>query len=156
MGLGTSIERADNTARLIDVKYFVLLPSLSYVGSGLDQSQWMTLLQSMSAERAVMWTYTGDITAASIVDFLILNPQFPRSLLSSVQWTNDHLDGLARVYGRATPAQVESRNVLAELAETRVDDIFDEGLHEFLARFLGRNATMAALVQDSYLRGIPA
>ena len=149
MGLGTSIERADNSARLIDVKYFVLLPSLSYVGSGLDQSQWMTLLQSMSAERAVNWTYTGDITSNTIVDLLILNREFPRSLLSAVQWTNDHLDGLARGYGTTTPAQAAARKLLEELSAARVEDIFDEGLHEFLTRFMARNAQLAGLVQDS-------
>ncbi len=156
MGIGTSIERADNTARLLDVKYFVLLPSLSYVGSGLDQSQWITLLQSMSADRSVNWSYTGELTSAKIADFLILNRKFPRSLLSAVQWTNDHLDEIARIYGNATQAQAAGRALLGELAEMRVDDIFDEGLHEFLNRFMFRNGEVAQRVQDCYLRGIPA
>ncbi|ETW14217.1 hypothetical protein ATO8_04966 [Roseivivax marinus] len=156
MGVGFSIERADNTARLLDVKYYVLLPSLSYVGSGLDQTQWVTLLRSMSAHRAYNWTYRGEITAGRIAHFLILNRQFPRSLLTAVQGTCDHLDHLARGYKRPSQAQSTARALLAELAEAQVEDIFDEGLHEFLTRFMGLNAGIAHVVQDTYLTGEPA
>ncbi len=155
MGTGFGIERADNTARLLDVKYYVLLPNVSYVGSGLDQSQWVTLLRSMSAHRAFGWTYTGELTAAKIADFLILNPQFPRSLRASVQDANYHLDCLTRGYGRATRAQSHARTMLAELVESQVSDIFDEGLHEFLLRFMARNAGLAGVIQDTYLQGNP-
>ncbi|WP_417722784.1 alpha-E domain-containing protein [Salipiger sp.] len=156
MGIGTSIERSDNTARLIDVKYYVLLPSVSYVGSGLDQSQWALLLQSMTAQRAFNWSYTGEITAAKITDLLILNRKFPRSLQSCVQWTCDHLDNIAENYSAATSAQEVAHQLLDELNRVTVDDIFDEGLHEFLARFMARNARLANTVHDAYLRGIPA
>lgn len=156
MGLGFSLERADNTARMLDVKYYVLLPSLSYVGSGLDQSQWVTLLQSMSAHRAYHWVYRGEITSARIAHFLILNTQFPRSLLTAVQASTDHLDHLGRGYGRVGKPLSRARSLLAELAEAEVADIFDEGLHEFLTRFMRQNAEIAGLVQDTYLQGIPA
>ena len=155
MGTGFALERGDNTARLLDVKYYVLLPSVTYVGSGLDQSQWVTLLRSMSAHRAFNWTYPGELTPSKIADFLILNPQFPRSLRSSVQRSNDHLDHLTRGYGRATEAQSHARNMLAELVEAQVSDIFDEGLHEFLMRFMGQNAALAGVIQDTYLQGNP-
>lgn len=155
MGTGFAIERGDNTARLLDVKYYVLLPSVTYVGSGLDQSQWVTLLRSMSAHRAFHWTYPGELTATKIADFLILNPQFPRSLRSSVQRTCDHLDSLTRGYGRATAAQSKVRMILAELVEGQVSDILDEGLHEFLTRFTQRNAEIARVIQDTYLQGNP-
>ncbi|MDU8912402.1 alpha-E domain-containing protein [Aestuariicoccus sp. MJ-SS9] len=156
MGLGTSIERADNTARLIEVKYYVLLPSVSYVGSGLDQSQWVTLLRSMSAHRAFTWAYPGEVSAEKIADFLILNQMFPRSLLSSVRWSNDHLDHIARGYGRTTDAQSCARNLLAELAEAGINDIFEEGLHEFLTRMMAQNGRLSEVVQDTYLRGLAA
>ncbi|MGY9046647.1 hypothetical protein P775_17790 [Puniceibacterium antarcticum] len=155
MGTGFGIERADNTARLLDVKYYVLLPSVSYVGSGLDQSQWVTLLRSMSAHRAFSWTYPGELTAAKIADFLILNRMFPRSLLSAVQHSCEHLDHIGRGYGGATPAQSKVREILAELAEAQVKDIFDEGLHEFLIRFMRQNGDLAYTVHESYLQGMP-
>ncbi|MFP4238236.1 MAG: alpha-E domain-containing protein [Rhodosalinus sp.] len=153
LNIGYAIERADNTARFLDVKYFVLLPSISYVGSGLDTYQWTTLLRALSAHRAYNWAYGGELTASRIAHFLILNRLFPRSLLSCVGTANDCLDSLARGYGRATPAQDASRHLLAGLAEAKVEEIFDEGLHEFLTRFIAENAALAQAVHDAYLTG---
>jgi uncharacterized alpha-E superfamily protein len=151
--LGYALERADNTARLIDVKYYVLLPQLELVGSELDNYQWTTLLRAMSSHRAFHWAYGGDVTAAKIAHFLILNPQCPRSLITCIESANQHLDRLARAYHRSTPAQAHGRNLMAGLAELRTEDIFDEGLHEFLTRFIGENGALAGAVHDSYLSG---
>jgi uncharacterized alpha-E superfamily protein len=153
LNLGYHLERADNTARLLDVKYYVLLPGVEYVGSGLDNYQWTTLLRALSAHRAFHWAYGGDVTARKIAHFLILNPQCPRSLISCVQGLNTHLDRLARGYGRHTGAQTRARSVLAELAEGTVEGVFDEGMHEFLSRFIGEIAGVAALVHEGYLSG---
>ena len=155
MGIGTSLERADNTARLIDVKYYVLLPSVSYVGSGLDQSQWALLLQSMTAQRAFNWSYTGEITASKIAHLLILNRKFPRSLAACVQWTCEYLDNIAENYHKDTEAQAVAHQLFDDLSNASVEDIFDEGLHEFLARFMTRNAQLATTVHNVYLSGLP-
>ncbi|MCA0940123.1 alpha-E domain-containing protein [Yangia mangrovi] len=155
-GIGTTIERADNTARLIDVKYYVLLPSVNYVGSGLDQSQWALLLQSMTAQRAFNWSYQGEVTAAKIAHLLILNHRFPRSLRACVQWYCEHLDNLAESYQTATAAQEVAHKLLDDLRAATVEEIFEEGLHEFLARFMSRNAEVATTVQEVYLSGMPA
>jgi uncharacterized alpha-E superfamily protein len=66
LNIGYYLERADNTARLMDVKYYVLLPSLDFVGSGLDNYQWSMLLRALGAQRAFHWAYGGDVTAAKI------------------------------------------------------------------------------------------
>ena len=153
MNLGYAVERADNTARLLDVKYYVLLPSVAYIGSGLDNYQWTTLLRALSAHRAYNWAYGGDLTAAQIAHFLILNPKFPRSLLSCCLEVNEHLDHLARIYNRSTPAQEAARALLGELAEARIEDVFDEGLHEFLSRMISENAGLGQCIQDQYLIG---
>jgi len=153
LNLGYCLERADNTARLMDVKYYVLLPGIEYVGSGLDNYQWTTLLRAMSAHRAFHWAYGGEVTARKIAHFLILNPQCPRSLIACVDGLNTHLDRLARGYGRNTNAQTKARMVLAELTESTVEGVFDEGMHEFLTRFIGEIATVAALVHEGYLSG---
>jgi uncharacterized alpha-E superfamily protein len=153
LNLGYCLERADNTARLMDVKYYVLLPGVEYVGSGLDNYQWTTLLRAMSAHRAFHWAYGGEVTARKIAHFLILNPQCPRSLIACVDGLNTHLDRLARGYGRNTNAQTKARAVLAELADGTVEGVFDEGMHEFLTRFIGEIATVAALVHEGYLSG---
>jgi len=153
--LGMTVERADNTARMLDVKYYVLLPGLSYVGSGLDNYQWMTLLRALSSYRAFSWAYGGEITAAKIADFLILNRMCPRSLLTCVEEAADHLDALARGYGRPTQAQGQVRRMLGELAEESVDQIFQEGLHEFLTRFIDETAKLSAAIHGAYLTGRP-
>jgi uncharacterized alpha-E superfamily protein len=153
LNLGYCLERADNTARLMDVKYYVLLPGIDYVGSGLDNYQWTTLLRAMSAHRAFHWAYGGEVTARKIAHFLILNLQCPRSLIACVDGLNTHLDRLARGYGRQTDAQAKARMVLADLADGTVDGVFEEGMHEFLTRFIGEIATVAALVHEGYLSG---
>ena len=113
LNLGFYIERADNTARLMDVKYYVLLPKAEFVGSGLDTYQWQTLLRAISAHRAFHWAYGGEISAAKVAHFLILNPQCPRSLISSITaagwWNSIHLptgSAATRCMSAATPTAV--------------------------------------------------
>jgi uncharacterized alpha-E superfamily protein len=151
--LGYFLERADNTARMLDVKYFVLLPRVEFVGSGLDNYQWTMLLRALSAHRAFHWAYGGEVTAGKIAHFLILNPQCPRSLRTCAAGIAEHLDRLARGYRRTTTVQSRARGLLGELAELTVEDVFDEGLHEFLTRFIGEVAGLGGLVSEIYLRG---
>lgn len=153
LNLGYLLERADNTARLMDVKYYVLLPQIDYVGTGLDNYQWVTLLRALSAHRAFHWAYGGEVTAKKIADFLVLNPRCPRSLISCAAGVVGHLDRLAEDYGRPTAAQDLARRMAGELAVTTPDAIFDEGLHEFLTRFVGDTARLGGLVHESYLSG---
>ncbi|MBC7675526.1 MAG: alpha-E domain-containing protein, partial [Rhodoferax sp.] len=84
LNLGYYLERGDATARLMDVKYYVLLPRVEFVGSGLDNYQWTTLLRALSSHRAFHWAYGGEVTAGKIAHFLILNPQCPRALITCV------------------------------------------------------------------------
>lgn len=153
LGLGFALERADNTARLLDVKYYVLLPRIDLVGSGLDNYQWQTLLRALSSHRAFHWAYGGEITAGKIAHFLILNRQSPRSLMTATGEAVGHLDALALAYGCATPAQERARRLLRQLETTSVEDVFEEGLHEFLTRFVQDVGGLAALVQENYLSG---
>lgn len=153
LNTGFYLERADNTARLMDVKYYVLLPSVEFVGSGLDNYQWSTLLRAMSSHRAFHWAYGGEVTARKIAHFLILNGQCPRSLITCVEGMNAHLDRLARSYQRKTRAQENARSLFATLAETRTEDVFDEGLHEFLTRFIRQIADLGTDIHNSYLNG---
>ncbi len=153
LNLGYALERADNTARLLDVKYFVLLPRVEFVGSGLDNYQWTTLLRAMSVHRAFHWAYGGEVTAAKIAHFLILNPQCPRALVTCAAAANTHLERLARGYGAVTEAQRRGHALLAALADLTVEEVFDEGLHEFLTRIIGEVSALGAVVHDTYLSG---
>jgi uncharacterized alpha-E superfamily protein len=78
--LGTFVERMDSTARIIDVKYYSLLPSPSFVGSRMDNVQWETILRSVSAHRSFRWAVDDDFNAPAIANFLILDGRMPRSL----------------------------------------------------------------------------
>lgn len=153
LNIGHYLERGDSTARLLDVKYFVLLPQVELVGSGLDNYQWRTILRAMSAHRAFSWVYGGDVTPAKIADFLILNRSAPRSLITCAEEACYHLDRLARGYGKTTNAQSRARAIVAYLSETSVEDIFEEGLHEFLSRTIREIRDLSDVISDVYLSG---
>ena len=153
LNIGYYLERGDNTARLMDVKYYVLLPRIDFVGSGLDNYQWTTLLRAMGAQRAFHWAYGGDVTAMKIADFLIRNPQSPRSLATCTAGLMNHLGRLAKAYGRETEAQDKARSLAAGIESATVEAIFDEGLHEFLTRYIAEAAQLANAIHDAYLSG---
>ncbi|MBN7756314.1 alpha-E domain-containing protein [Nitratireductor aquimarinus] len=140
--IGTLIERADNTARILDVKYYVLLPSAAWVGSSLDNSQWQTILRSVSALRSYRWTYDGDFNSSKIADFLILNRRMPRSLAFSYRGICDSLDYLADEYGERQPCHELAHARLTRLKSADIADVFDDGLHEFLSDFIRDNAAL--------------
>lgn len=153
LNLGYYLERGDSTARLMDVKYYVLLPRADYVGSGLDNDQWSMLLRAMSSHRAFYWAYGGDVTSAKIAHFLILNPQCPRSLITCVAGMNNHMARLAKLYGRETDAQMAAGRLLSDLDQQTPDKIFEEGLHEYLSRFIRETANLGVIIHNSYLSG---
>ncbi len=153
MNIGHCLERADSTARILDVKYYVLLPNVAMVGSGLDNYQWRTVLHAMNAQRAFAWVYGGEVTASKIVDFLVLNSQSPRSLIASAEGVLYHLERLARTYGRTSGATAKARGMAAELRGLEVSDIFDEGLHDFLQRHLRDLVGLGGEIHASYLSG---
>lgn len=154
LNLGWYLERGDNTARLLDIKYYVLLPTTDAVGGGVDTYHWTTLLRALSAFRAFHWAYGGEYTPRKIAHFLILNPACPRSLLHCADQASFHLDRLSRSHRRSTPAHTCMREILAELAEADVEGILGEGLHEFLTRFVSRFAALGQGVADGYLFGV--
>ena len=153
LNIGYYLERGDNTARLMDVKYYVLLPRIDFVGSGLDNYQWTTLLRAMGAQRAFHWAYGGDVTAMKIADFLIRNPQSPRSLATCTAGLMNHLGRVSKAYGRETQAQDQARTLAAGIEAAKVEAIFEEGLHEFLTRYIAEAASLANAIHDSYLSG---
>ena len=149
--LGAEIERADNTARLLDVKYHLLLPEGEKVGGGLDYFQWTTLLREVSALTAYRWVYRESVKPWLVADLLILNRLMPRSLASCQRMIVEHLDAIADAYGRQGESQRLAAATLNELTAASMDDIFQSGLHEFIADFLARNNQLGAAIADQYL-----
>lgn len=149
--LGCFIERADNTARLLDIKYHVLLPTIDMVGKEIDNYQWASLLRGVSAYRAYNWVYKGEQSPDKIADFLILNPHCPRSLRYCVGQTSYHLNRLCEAYGFYSPAQHLATIINEQLKVTQVNHILRDGLHEFLMSFIVKNNQMADAISESFL-----
>ncbi|GAB4357418.1 MAG: alpha-E domain-containing protein [Oricola sp.] len=148
--IGTFLERADNTARILDVKYYVLLPSVMFVGSSLDNVQWETILRSVSAQRAYRWLNAGDVGPRGIAEFLILDRRLPRSLAFCYTKIVDNLAYLAEDYGERHACHDTAEAVLARLRSNSVDAIFDQGLHEFLEGFIRDNNTLGLQIEQDY------
>ena len=148
--IGTLIERADNTARILDVKYYVLLPSAAWVGSPLDNIQWQTILRSVSALRSYRWTHEGDFNPANIADYLILNRRMPRSLAFCYRGIRDSLDYLADEYGVRQNCNEMADVRVEKLKTAAVSDIFDEGLHEFLSDFIRDNTALGNQIATDF------
>lgn len=149
--LGTFVERADNIARLLDVKYHVLLPESEPVGGGLDYFQWSSILRSVSALTSYHWVYRESIRPWLVADFLILRPEQPRSLISCYEALNQHLDRLAEAYGRRGPAQRVARATYVDLQNSDTAKVFQAGLHEFLTKFIADNNRLGAAISEQYL-----
>lgn len=148
--LGTFIERADNTARILDVKYHVLLPTAAWVGSNLDNAQWETLLRSVAGDRAYRWISKGTMDSKKISQFLILDGQFPRSLVYSYEKIASNLGGLAIEYGDESAAHEIMRNARTKLMQTDIEDVFDQGLHEFLLSFIAQTQQISDTIAVEY------
>lgn len=148
--MGTFLERADNTARILDVKYYVLLPSVTLVGSNLDNVQWETILRSVAGERAFTWLHQGNITPMAIADFLIFDERMPRSLKFSMAKIRGNLRQLEREYGTTPSCHALADSLDARLREGAIAQVFDEGLHEFLTEFLGDIAQLGHEIETDY------
>ena len=149
--LGFYIERADNTARILDVKYHILLPEASAVGGGIDYSQWAAILRSVNALTAYRWVYREELRPWLIADLLILNQELPRSLAACYAAIVTNLDSLSNAYGRHGKAQRVAQTIQTALQNTTIDGIFKIGLHEFLTKFISDNTRVGQAISDQYL-----
>jgi uncharacterized alpha-E superfamily protein len=148
--IGTFVERADNTARIIDVKYYVLLPSISWVGSSLDNYQWESILRSVSAHRSYRWEYDAEYVPTNIADFLVLNKRMPRSLSFCYHNMAESLRYLAESYGERQECLTTAENTLSRLRDSSIRDIFEIGLHEFLGEFIRDNNRLGEEIATDY------
>jgi uncharacterized alpha-E superfamily protein len=149
--LGAYIERADNTARILDVKYHVLLPDTETVGGSLDYFQWTAILRAVSAYTAYHWVYRQSVKPWLVADLLILKPQMPRSLISCYENIVRFLDALGKAYGRQGPAQRHARSMMARLENATTKEIFQTGLHEFVTTFVEDNSRLGTTIAEQYL-----
>ncbi len=148
--LGTFMERADNTARILDVKYYVLLPSATAVGSAIDNVQWETILLSVSGRGGYRMEYGGAISSWSITEFLILNGRMPRSLVFCLRKIRANLGYLGADTDEDLPSYQNSQHLITEYLSCDVDEIFDRGLHEYLQAFLHDLRRLGQQIETDY------
>ena len=148
--LGTFLERADNTARILDVKYYLLLPSVSLVGSSLDNVQWETILRSVSAQRSYHRLHKGDVRPREIANFLMLDLRMPRSLGFCYSKIVNNLGHLAKDYEVRQPSFEQAETVFARLTDRSIEEIFESGLHEFIQDFIRDNNALGRQIEMDY------
>lgn len=148
--LGTMLERADNTARLLDVKHTLFEPGAE---GAVDYVQWQAVLRSVSALRSYQWVYRDRLSARKIAELMILRPELPRSLASCHAEVSDTLEAIAIEQGGRTGECHRIAGLLkAQLRYGRIDDILAEGLHEFLTGMITRTAELGAEIDAFYIR----
>jgi uncharacterized alpha-E superfamily protein len=134
--MGRYLERADKTSRILDVKYFILLPSVGYVGSALDELQWMALLKSASAYEMYRKRSRHRINPKGVAEFLLLDRDFPRSIQSCLLNAERSLQCITGtpVGTWQNPVERSLGRLRAELDYLTIEEVIQQGLHEFLDR----------------------
>jgi uncharacterized alpha-E superfamily protein len=150
--LGRHLERADNTTRILDIKYFMILPGMQAVGSALDIVQWASVLRSCSAFEAFRRARRGDLDLPRVVDYLLRDPAFPRSVLHAVGQIEQ---SLLRIDGDGRPAVAKAQELVHVLFEdlraAEAKAIITEGLHEYLDALQLRIEQIHHAIQRAYV-----
>lgn len=147
--LGTFIERADNTARLLDVKYHLLLPDEEEVGGAVDYYEWSAVLRSVSAFQAYQKIFSDTIVPWRVAELLVLRRDMPRSLHACLDEITPILEQLSG--SRQTECRRLAGELHAKLRFGKMQDIFQRGLHEFLSDFVDSNNLLGAEIQRAFL-----
>lgn len=146
--LGTHMERADSTARILDVKYHILLPSVKEVGGAVDYYQWSAVLRSVSAFEAYRKVYRDVITPLKLAELLVLRDDNPRSLRFCVKQVCETLGHVQNAQSGETLRH--AGQILSNLQYGRISEIFAGGLHEYLTEFLQSMQELSGLIQQSF------
>ena len=150
--LGTFLERADNTARILDVKYHVLLPSVDDVGGALDYYHWAALLRSVSSFETYRLLYRDQILPIRVAQLLILERRMPRSLAACFDQVKEAMD---RINGQGDQsAKRLAYELHARVTHADIEEIFKNGLHEFLTDCLTDMDELGSRIQRAYLGAV--
>jgi uncharacterized alpha-E superfamily protein len=155
--LGRKLERADKTSRIIDVKYFLLLPTLSDVGTPADDVQWAAVLRSASAFEMYRKRF-GRIAPQRIVEFLVLDREFPRAIhycLTSTRQSLHAITGTPHGMFR-NPAEQLLGVLCSELAYAQIDAIIGAGLHQYLDELQTKMNQVGLHIRNAFFGGAPA
>lgn len=150
--LGTFVERADNTARVLDNQYWILLPDNDVIGDETyERPQWSDILRALSGNRSYRFAYPGaKLKAFNIAEFLILRKEMPRSLSHCYRWINDTTTDLGQFYETSEISLGLAEEIATSLRSTTMREIFDNGLHDFLQDFITRNNSFAKQLSHDF------
>ena len=155
--LGRMLERADKTSRILDVKYFILLRSVADVGTPFDEVQWAAVLRSASAFEMYRKCH-GRILPESIVEFLLLNPEFPRAIRFCLDEARDSLHAISGTpvgTYRKSPEKLLGQ-LCSDLAYANVEDVMKDGLHEYLDGLQTMmNSVSTGIFETFFARRVP-
>lgn len=149
--LARLLERADKTSRILDVKYFILLPDPSDVGTAYDEIQWAALLKSASAFEMYRKRW-GLIVPARVIEFLLLDPKFPRSMRYCVTKAERSLHAItgASLDTAETSAERRLGRLRSELEYGDPREIIAGGLHEYLDAFQTKVNAVGDAVYETF------
>ena len=127
------------------------LPVQEQVGGPLDYFQWTSILRSVSALTAYHWVYRENVKPWLVADLLMLRDEMPRSLANCYENLVQNLDRIAKAYGRQGPPQRQARVIRARLENSKIEGIFQTGLHEFIDDFIEDNNRLGNAIAQQYL-----
>ena len=155
--LGRLLERADKTSRILDVKYFMLLPKATDIGTPYDDIHWSAVLKSVSGFEMYRKKW-GRITPGGVVEFLLLDPDFPRSLRYCIRTASESLHAITgtTVGSFRYPSEQLMGQLRAELDFATVDEIIGHGLHEYLDGLQARMNAIDNSLRDDFVVRRPA
>ena len=148
--MGAFIERADNTSRILDMKYYVLLPSVGFVGSTVDNAQWENILRSVSAYRSYNWLNEYEFSPSGICEYLILDVRLPRSLIFCNFSIYENLRSISQYYNKNFKSLVRAEILYEEMLNLSIKKVFEEGLHEFLLRYIKSLFTLSTIIETDF------
>ncbi len=150
--IGQYLERADNSARLLDVKYHVTLPKASDVGGVIDYYQWLAILRVVGARRAYRVLFKGQVEPAQVAELLIIRREFPRSLAFCYEMITQHLDAIeGHDRHLSAPAKQQAHSIYANLRFAQIENIIGSGLHEYLTDSIERTDALGGRISQSFL-----
>ncbi len=147
--IGTFLERADNTARILDVKYQLLLPAGEVEGGAADYHQWSALLRSVSAFEVYRKVYRDLITPSRVAELLLLRVDMPRSIARCMKEVYANLREVAN--DQSAETERRAGEMEAQLRFGRIEDIVRDGLHNYVVRLLGRVQDLGNRIADDFL-----
>ena len=154
--LGQFIERADATARLVDVKYHVLLPREGRAGDAYDQLQWTHLLRAAGARSAYRWEYKKAVRYDLVAGFLILDPHSPRSVRYCIDRVHANIEKLSQTLGISPYCLDMAATLRSRLVNATAQHIIESGLHEYLTQLIIETNTLAIRIAQDFNFGGPA